>query len=107
MHVVARLVLHPYFRNIQTSWTKLGSAGAALVISAAGSDEQKSEWLPKLASGEIVATLAVDEGPHHAPGKSRLKVSGDKISGGKTYVADGHIADLFVVAGADAREHKH
>src|SRR5215813_13601085 len=30
----------------------LGSAGAALVISAAGSDEQRSEWLPKLASGE-------------------------------------------------------
>ena len=28
----------------------LGSAGAALVISAAGSDEQRSEWLPKLAS---------------------------------------------------------
>jgi alkylation response protein AidB-like acyl-CoA dehydrogenase len=30
----------------------LGTAGAALVISAAGSDEQRSEWLPKLATGE-------------------------------------------------------
>ena len=29
----------------------LGTAGAALVISAAGSDEQRAEWLPKLASG--------------------------------------------------------
>jgi alkylation response protein AidB-like acyl-CoA dehydrogenase len=30
----------------------LGSAGAALVISQAGSAEQRAEWLPKLASGE-------------------------------------------------------
>ena len=35
----------------------LGTAGAALVISAAGSDEQKSEWLPKLASGEATGAF--------------------------------------------------
>src|SRR5829696_121916 len=35
----------------------LGSAGAALVISAAGSDEQRSQWLPKLASGEATGSL--------------------------------------------------
>ncbi len=35
----------------------LGSAGAALVISAAGSDEQRAEWLPKLASGEATGVI--------------------------------------------------
>lgn len=35
----------------------LGSAGAALVISAAGSDEQRAEWLPKLASGEATGSF--------------------------------------------------
>ena len=35
----------------------LGTAGAALVISAAGSDEQRSEWLPKLASGEATGAF--------------------------------------------------
>ena len=35
----------------------LGSAGAALVISAAGSDGQRSEWLPKLASGEATGSF--------------------------------------------------
>src|SRR5688572_4491551 len=35
----------------------LGSAGAALVISAAGSDDQRSEWLPKLASGEATGAF--------------------------------------------------
>ena len=32
-------------------------AGAALVISAAGSDEQRAEWLPKLASGEATGSF--------------------------------------------------
>jgi alkylation response protein AidB-like acyl-CoA dehydrogenase len=35
----------------------LGTAGAALVISAAGSEEQRSEWLPKLASGEAIGAF--------------------------------------------------
>jgi alkylation response protein AidB-like acyl-CoA dehydrogenase len=35
----------------------LGTAGAALVISEAGSDEQRSEWLPKLASGEATGAF--------------------------------------------------
>jgi alkylation response protein AidB-like acyl-CoA dehydrogenase len=35
----------------------LGSAGAALVISAAGSDEQRAEWLPRLASGEATGSF--------------------------------------------------
>jgi alkylation response protein AidB-like acyl-CoA dehydrogenase len=35
----------------------LGSAGAALVISSAGSDEQRAEWLPKLASGEATGAF--------------------------------------------------
>jgi alkylation response protein AidB-like acyl-CoA dehydrogenase len=35
----------------------LGSAGAALVISEAGSDEQRAEWLPKLASGEATGSF--------------------------------------------------
>ncbi|HET8592100.1 MAG TPA: acyl-CoA dehydrogenase family protein, partial [Solirubrobacterales bacterium] len=35
----------------------LGTAGAALAISAAGSDEQRSKWLPKLASGEAIGSF--------------------------------------------------
>ena len=35
----------------------LGTAGAALLISGAGSDEQRAEWLPKLASGEATGAF--------------------------------------------------
>jgi alkylation response protein AidB-like acyl-CoA dehydrogenase len=50
----------------------------------------------------VVATIAIDEGAHHAPAKSKIKFEGGKINGEKKYVADGHIADLIIVAGADA-----
>jgi len=76
-------------------------AGASALL-LAGTDAQKAEWLPKIAAGEVIATLAVDEGAHHAPGKSAMKFADGKLSGRKTYVADGHIADLILVVGADA-----
>lgn len=38
MHSVARLVLHPYFTNIQTSWVKMGPEGAAMALEAGAND---------------------------------------------------------------------
>jgi FO synthase len=38
MHAVARLVLHPLVVNIQTSWVKMGTEGAALALRAGAND---------------------------------------------------------------------
>jgi len=38
MHSVARLVLHPHFVNIQTSWVKMGEQGAGLCLRAGAND---------------------------------------------------------------------
>jgi FO synthase len=38
MHAVARLVLHPVISNIQTSWVKMGSDGAAACLEAGAND---------------------------------------------------------------------
>ncbi|MBK8295185.1 MAG: acyl-CoA dehydrogenase family protein [Solirubrobacterales bacterium] len=38
----------------------LASAACGLAIQEAGSDEQKSEWLPKLASGEATGSFGID-----------------------------------------------
>ncbi|WP_395644779.1 acyl-CoA dehydrogenase family protein [Terricaulis sp.] len=73
----------------------------ASALMLGGSDAQKQEWLPKIAAGEVTFALAIDEGAHHAPQASKLKGSGGKISGAKKYVADGHIADVFLVGAAD------
>ncbi|MEO1968655.1 MAG: acyl-CoA dehydrogenase family protein [Sphingomonadaceae bacterium] len=79
----------------------VASTIAASAIILGGSDEQKSTWLPKLASGELVATLAVDEGPRHAPHGISTSVAGGKLTGTKAFVHEAHGADLFVVAAKD------
>jgi len=38
MHAVARLVLHPYITNIQTSWVKMGPAGVVACLQAGAND---------------------------------------------------------------------
>jgi FO synthase len=38
MHAVARLALHPFIGNIQTSWVKMGPAGAATCLRAGAND---------------------------------------------------------------------
>ena len=53
-----------------------------------------------------MATLAVDEGPHHAPAKVALTAAksgaGYTLSGTKTFVLEGMAAGLFVVAARTA-----
>ena len=38
VHAVARLVLHPHIANVQTSWVKMGPAGAAMCLGAGAND---------------------------------------------------------------------
>jgi alkylation response protein AidB-like acyl-CoA dehydrogenase len=78
-------------------------AGALLL---GGSEEQKKELLPAIASGETIATLAVVEasGRWDADGvQLTAKQDGDTItlSGTKSFVLDGHVADLLIVAARD------
>ena len=58
------LILEELGRTLTASPLLASGLGAASALILGGSDAQKSEWLPKIAAGEIVATLAVDEGPH-------------------------------------------
>jgi len=74
---------------------------AATVLKTAGSEAQKA-WLAKIAAGEAILSLAVDEGPKHAPAKiaTRAERSGNgfKLNGAKGFVLDGHVADALIVA---------
>ncbi len=96
------VVLEETGRTLVASPLHSSALAGASALLLAGTDAQKAEWLPKIAAGDVIATLAVDESAHHAPGKSALKFASGKLTGKKTYVADGHIADLFIVVGADA-----
>ncbi|MDF2495495.1 acyl-CoA dehydrogenase family protein [Sphingomonas sp.] len=95
------LVVEQLGRNLAVSPLS-STAVAASAIAMGSSDAAKSSWLGKLASGEAVATLAIDEGPLHT-GVEVLAtaVAGGKLSGTKKFVAEGDGADVFVVAAAD------
>jgi acyl-CoA dehydrogenase len=67
-----------------------------------GTDEQKRQYLPKLASGEMFAAIAMTE-----PGagsdlqaittRAERQGNGYRLSGSKTFITNAHTADLIVV----------
>ena len=75
---------------------------AATALKKFANAGQRGEYLPKIASGDLVMALAVDEHGKHGPAKTAMKAeksgNGFKLSGAKTFVADGHVADKFIVA---------
>ncbi|MBW8815467.1 MAG: acyl-CoA dehydrogenase family protein [Caulobacterales bacterium] len=92
------LILEETGRTLTASPLLASALGAASALVLGGSDAQKQAWLPKIAEGSAVATLAVDEGPHHAPDKVATTVAGGKLSGRKVFVLEGMAADVFVVS---------
>src|SRR5258706_14634392 len=81
---------------------------AAEALLLAGSDAQKQKWLPLIASGEAIGTLAVFEGKGNpSPQAIKLSASGSSLNGVKKPVPDGAIADFAIVAartGSSGRE---
>ncbi|MEX0875807.1 MAG: acyl-CoA dehydrogenase family protein [Actinomycetota bacterium] len=75
---------------------------AAPVILESGSDTQKKELLPGIASGERNATIAFTESPRvDASGielAARPDGDGFALSGTKRFVLDAHVADTLIVA---------
>lgn len=71
-------------------------------VQLAGSAVQRQDLLSAIAAGEIIMALALEEGAHHNPTHIATKAvsEGDafRISGSKTFVLDGHVADKLIVA---------
>ena len=78
-----------------------GVLGASL-ISLGGNDSQKQTLLPKIVEGSLTTALALEENNRHSPNviSTSAAKSGDnyEISGEKTFVIDGHSANLLIVA---------
>ena len=92
----------PAFRSL--FGTNNGIAGQVLVL--AGTEEQRKHWLPRLASGEVVASFALTE-PDAGSDPSRLVTSAVPVSGPdgdgwvidglKRYITNAPAADVFMV----------
>jgi acyl-CoA dehydrogenase len=92
----------PAFRSL--FGTNNGIAGQVLVL--AGTEGQRKQWLPRLASGEVVASFALTE-PDAGSDPSRLVTSATPVSGPagdgwvidglKRYITNAPAADIFMV----------
>jgi len=81
-------------------------------IGELGTDEQKARWLPKCISGEHILAVAMTEpggGSDVAGMKTRAEDKGDHylLNGSKTYISNGILADLVVVAAKTDPDKSH
>lgn len=76
------------------------------IINFGGNTMQKENFLPRIAEGSILLSLASEESNSHRPLKVSTQFSktddGYSISGKKIFVLDGNVADYFIVTTTDA-----
>ncbi|WP_405622802.1 acyl-CoA dehydrogenase family protein [Streptomyces sp. NBC_00076] len=80
--------------------TNNGIAGHVLMVG--GTEEQKAQWLPRIASGDVLASFALTEpeaGSDPSTLTTRAHLDGDTwvINGAKRYITNAPLADVFMV----------
>jgi alkylation response protein AidB-like acyl-CoA dehydrogenase len=105
-HAEIGIVMEEIGRHLSASPLLATGVVAVSAIRHGGSAAQQAAWLPALAAGERTAALAVDEHPKHRPDDIATSAvregAGWRLDGGKTFVVDGHAADLLLVAARTA-----
>ena len=105
-YVEGGVIMEEIGRNLTPSPFLSTALLGATALLRDGNGARNKELLPKLAAGDLLLALAVDERSKHAPSATALKAersgNGFALSGEKCFVADGHVADLFIVAARSA-----
>jgi acyl-CoA dehydrogenase len=88
----------PAFRSVFGTNVGIGSQGLVM----AGSDAQKEEWLPRIASGEVITSFALTEpgaGSDSASVQTKAVREGDvyRLNGSKRFITNADKASLFTV----------
>ncbi len=88
----------PAFRSVFGTNVGIGSQGLVM----AGSDAQKAQWLPAIASGEIITSFALTEpdvGSDSGSVKTVARRDGDvyRLTGTKRFITNADKASLFTV----------
>lgn len=100
--VGAGIILEQIGRNLSLSPMLSTAVLGATALMQAATEAQRQALLPQLAAGNLLLALAIDETARHNPAhvKTRAEPSGNgfKLSGVKSFVLDGHVADKFIVS---------
>ncbi len=101
-HAAMGQIMEAAGRNLTPSPLFATAVLGACAVTLAGSEAQRAELLPKIAAGELLTALAVDEAARHRPSQVETvaEKSGDgwTLRGRKSNVADGAVADLLIVS---------
>jgi len=102
------LVSHGHNMGIVLSWL-LHLAVGRFLICGFGNKDQREKFLPRIARGEMTASIAASEpgaGAHPKYLKTSAITQGNMylLNGEKTYLTNGPIADLFVVIAVTGEE---
>ncbi len=101
-HVEAGVVMDRIGHQLCASPFLASGIVAATALRLAGNAARQQAWLPRIASGELIATLAVDERAKHGPQTlvttARAEGDGWVLDGSKLMVLDGHVALLLITA---------
>ena len=96
------VVMEECGRNLVASPLMATSVLCASALNIGANERQKNTLLPKIAAGEILLAMAIEESAHHAPAvvNCLATATGDtwQLSGEKRFVIDGHIADKLIVS---------
>ena len=86
------LAASPIFSTVWLSGT---------ILNLGGSGDQKRDYLAKIASGELLLALALEESHRHNPHSISTSAAqndaGFTVNGNKKFVLDGHVADKLIV----------
>jgi len=95
--------------RVDSGYRSVMSVQSSLVmfpIHAYGTEEQRQKYLPRLATGELIGCFGLTE-PDHGSDPSGMRTrarsvdGGYRLSGGKMWITNSPIADLFVVWARD------
>jgi alkylation response protein AidB-like acyl-CoA dehydrogenase len=76
----------------------LGHSLTCLALVSGGSDSQKSKWLPQLAEGGVIGSVALcEERDRWDPTEWNAEIDGDRLTGSKRFVPSADLAHLLVV----------
>ena len=105
-YVAAGVIAEEMGRTLTASPYLSTAIMGAAALSRFGSEAQKAEWLPRIAGGEAITAVAVDEGSRHNPSHvtttAERSGNGFRLNGKKTFVAEGHVADMLIVSARTA-----
>jgi alkylation response protein AidB-like acyl-CoA dehydrogenase len=96
MGEISLAILLAEMGRVLTPGPYLSTVLAAMTIADSGSDAQKQQYLPKIAAGDLIATVATE--PGHA------EIRDGAMVGERLFVPDGASADVVIVVGHTAKD---